>query len=78
MSAARKFTTVKAGLPGLVERMTPLADWLKQFKPTCNTITITAADKKMILKSEDQGRSCGFDVNGGLIVWRGFELKVMP
>lgn len=70
--------TVTAGLPGLIERMTPLADWLEQNKPACKTIRITPADRKLILKSADQGATCNFNVYGDLIVWRGFELKETP
>lgn len=64
----------------LVDQIKPLADWLEQFKPSCNRISIAREDMRLIQKRPELAKTMGFRIEGGLITWRGgkFEIKEAP
>lgn len=60
MPVTRIPTRVKA----LVERIEPLANWLKDNKPDCKTIHITHKDWMFLLSAKIEDiRTAGFNIN---------------
>ena len=59
----------------VVERMTVLADWLKQFRPTCTVITLWHQDFQTICHNPEIAARFQISVSAATPpTWRGFTL----
>jgi hypothetical protein len=70
-----KVTRGFRGIQEVVERMTPLMEWTKQFKPEQMHLTLARRDYDLIKRYRKAAEANDiYVVNGREIWWRGLEL----
>lgn len=59
----------------IIEKMTPLADWYAENKPSVDAIRLSADDLKLIKDNEAAAIICGIFPRDGEMHWRNFTLR---
>jgi hypothetical protein len=62
------------GIREITERMQPLVDWTKQFKPKQQCLRLVKKDYDLIKRWPKAGHSLGIDYTLTEIWWQGLEL----
>ena len=64
------------GVADLVQRMSPLSEFLRDHKPDSVTITLARLDSDLIVRWPATAAAYGFQVAKGVVTWKGFTLRV--